>query len=51
MANISKKSYDKMSQFAEQAAGHHKCPEIGVTKCPHFAEMPAGHGKRVEKIL
>jgi hypothetical protein len=29
-------------QFAEQAAGHPKCPEIGVTKCPLFAKKLAG---------
>ncbi len=44
-----KNSVTKRLQFAEQAAGHHKCPEKGVTKCPNFAEKPAEHGKRVGK--
>jgi hypothetical protein len=35
----------KHPQFGEQVAGHHKCPEICVKKCPHFAEKPDGHGK------
>jgi hypothetical protein len=41
----------KRPEFAEQATGHHKCPEIVVKKCPHFAEKLAGHGKHVKKIL
>jgi hypothetical protein len=43
----------KLLQFAEQAAGHHKCPEIGVTKCPNFAEKKSrlDMANVLEKIL
>jgi hypothetical protein len=50
MANVLRKNpVTKRPQFAEQVAGHHKCPKNHAKKCPHFAEKPAGHRKHVGK--